>query len=111
MASLARRVLPEENGDQVARTCHGTPISPSCRPARSRPKPSASAPLTITIDRIDGGKPRCTGASSDDAVVIHPGEILAFQKIERQAHALRAPAPGREPPADTPDLVRMISRP
>jgi hypothetical protein len=27
-------------------------------------------------------------------VVIFPGEVLAFQNIERQAHALRAPAPG-----------------
>jgi hypothetical protein len=27
-------------------------------------------------------------------VIIFPGEVLAFQNIERQAHALRAPAPG-----------------
>ena len=58
--------------------------------------------VTVTVERIDGGKLRCTGATSSDAVVIYPGEILAFQNIERQAHALRAPAPGREPPADTP---------
>jgi hypothetical protein len=58
--------------------------------------------LTVTVERIDGGKLRCTGATSSGAVVIYPGEILAFQNIERQAHALRAPAPGREPPADTP---------
>ena len=25
-----------------------------------------------------------------------PGEVLAFQNIERQAHALRAPAPGED---------------
>ena len=38
--------------------------------------------------------------------MIHPGEILAFQNIERQAHALRAPAPGavvKDQPAE-PDL-------
>jgi hypothetical protein len=29
-------------------------------------------------------------------VVIFPGEVLAFQNIERQAHALRAPAPGED---------------
>jgi hypothetical protein len=63
--------------------------------------------LTVTVERIDGGKLRCTGATSSGAVVIYPGEILAFQNIERQAHALRAPAPGREPPA----IVRMISGP
>jgi hypothetical protein len=28
--------------------------------------------------------------------VIFPGEVLAFQNIERQAHALRAPAPGED---------------
>jgi hypothetical protein len=42
-----------------------------------------------------------------DAVVIFPGEVFAFQNIERQAHALRANAPPRvwyRPPAGTPDL-------
>ena len=54
----------------------------------------------------NGGKLRCTGATWSDAVVIFPGEVLAFQNIERQAHALRAPAPGgvvKDPPAE-PDL-------
>jgi len=35
------------------------------------------------------------------------GQVLAFQNIERQAHALRAPAPGtvvETPPAAAPDL-------
>jgi hypothetical protein len=62
--------------------------------------------LTVTVERIDGGKLRCTGATWTDAVVIFPGEVLAFQNIERQAHALRAPAPGsvvKDPPAE-PDL-------
>ena len=39
-------------------------------------------------------------------MVIFPGEVLAFQNIERQAHALPAPAPGgvvKDPPAE-PDL-------
>jgi hypothetical protein len=56
-----------------------------------------------SVERIDGGKLRCTGATWSDAVVIFPGEVLAFQNIERQAHALRAPAPGgvvKGPPAD-----------
>jgi hypothetical protein len=62
--------------------------------------------LTVTVERSDGGKLRCTGATWTDAVVIFPGEVLAFQNIERQAHALRAPAPGgvvQGPPAE-PDL-------
>jgi hypothetical protein len=36
-----------------------------------------------------------TGATWSDAVVIFPGEVLAFQNTERQAHALRAPAPAK----------------
>jgi hypothetical protein len=54
------------------------------------------AKLTVTVERVDGGKLRCTGATWSDAVVIFPGEVLAFQNIERQAHALRAPAPGED---------------
>ena len=54
--------------------------------------------LTVTVERIDGGKLRCTGATWTDAVVIFPGEVLAFQNIERQAHALRAKAPGSVTP-------------
>ena len=60
----------------------------------------------VTVERVDGGKLRCTGATWTDAVVIFPGEVLAFQNIERQAHALRAPAPGtvvETPPAAAPD--------
>jgi len=56
----------------------------------------------VTVERIDGGKLRCTGATWDDAVVILEGEILVFQNIERQVHALRAtggkkPTPPAEP--------------
>jgi hypothetical protein len=70
----------------------------------------------VTVERIDGGKLRCTGATCLDAVVIYPREILAFQNIERQAHALlRAKGPGPPDlgplPTRAPDLVRMISRP
>ena len=43
--------------------------------------------LTVTVERIDEGKLRCTGATWTDAVVIFPGEVLAFQNSERQAHA------------------------
>src|SRR4029077_6902692 len=59
-----------------------------------------------SVERSDGGKLRCTGVTWSDAVVIFPGEFLAFQNIERQAHALRAPAPGEaaEPPAAAPDF-------
>jgi hypothetical protein len=46
--------------------------------------------LTITAERIDGDKLRCTGATWSYAVVIFPGEVLAFQNIER---ARRGPTP------------------
>ena len=46
------------------------------------------------VRTIYGGKLRCTGATWTDAVIIFPDEVLAFQNIERQARALRAPAPG-----------------
>ena len=32
-----------------------------------------------SVERIEGGKLRCTGATWSDAVVIFPGEVLAFQ--------------------------------
>ena len=35
------------------------------------------------------GKLRCTGATWSDAVVIFPGEVFAFQNIERQAQRHR----------------------
>jgi hypothetical protein len=60
------------------------------------------------------GKLRCTGATWSDAVVIFPGEVLAFQNIERQAHALRAPAPGavvEHPPAAAPHMWRLRAQP
>jgi hypothetical protein len=67
-----------------------------------------SRPLPTIVRRLssDGGKLRCTGATWSDAVVIFPGEVLAFQNTERQAHALRAPAPGKaaDPPAAAPDF-------
>jgi hypothetical protein len=59
--------------------------------------------LTVAVERVDGGKLRCTGATWSDAVVIFPGEVLAFQNI---SHALRAPALGtvvETPPAAAPD--------
>jgi hypothetical protein len=64
--------------------------------------PAAPDPGEDDFEGIDGGKLRCTGATWSDAVVIYPGEVLAFQNIERQAHALRAPAPSsvvKAPPA------------
>jgi hypothetical protein len=61
--------------------------------------------LTVTAERADGGKLRCTCASWDDAVVILPGEALTIVNIDRQAHALRTKTPSvvRGPPA-APDL-------
>jgi hypothetical protein len=47
--------------------------------------------LTLTVERIGGGKLRCT--SWDDAMVIMPGEALVVN-LARQAHAPRTPAPG-----------------
>jgi hypothetical protein len=66
------------------------------------------------VERIDGGKLRCTGATWSDAVMMFPAEVLAFQNIERQAHALRANAPARvwySPPPAPPISVMTISRP
>jgi hypothetical protein len=60
--------------------------------------------LTLTVERIDGGELRCTGATWSDAVVMFPAEVLAFQNIERQAHSLRAPAPGTV--VETPPAAR-----
>jgi hypothetical protein len=51
--------------------------------------------LTISVEGIDGGKLRCTSATWSDAVVILQGEALAIVNIERQAHAIRARAPGQ----------------
>jgi hypothetical protein len=50
--------------------------------------------LTVTAERADGGKLRCTCATWDDAVVILAGEALTIVNIDRQAHALRTKAPG-----------------
>jgi hypothetical protein len=79
-----------------------------------RAKVAKGDKLTITAERIDGGKLRCTGATWSDAVVILQGEALALLNIERQAHAIRAKAPAsmvkKEPPAP-PISVRIISRP
>jgi hypothetical protein len=50
-------------------------------------------------------EPRCTGATWSDAVVIFWANFWP-SKIERQAHALRARAPGtvvEHPPAAAPD--------
>src|SRR5690242_4182987 len=86
--------------------CDGaTPMRRFCQKARSMsfgtpgeaPSPTRQCRSllyfgAVTVERIDGGKLRCTGATWRDAIVILPGEVLAFQNIERQAHALRAPA-------------------
>ena len=48
----------------------------------------------MTVERLDGGKLRCAGATSSDAVVIYPGEALALVNVERQvlSSAPKAPA-------------------
>jgi hypothetical protein len=53
--------------------------------------------LTITAERIDGGKLRCTGATWSDAVVIYPGEALALANIERQVRLISRPLPAAPP--------------
>jgi hypothetical protein len=60
--------------------------------------------LTVTVERIDGGKLRCTGATWSDAVVIYPGEALAFVNIERQVlpSAPRLPLMWNRPPRRRP---------
>ena len=71
--------------------------------------------LTVTVERIDGGKLRCTGATWLDAVVIYQGGGAG--PCEHRAPSAGPPGPKapagvvQTPPADTPDLVRMISRP
>jgi hypothetical protein len=62
--------------------------------------------LTDTVERIDGGKFRCTGATSSDAVVIYPGEALALVNIERQvlSSAPRLPRVWCRPPPPTPPI-------
>ena len=67
---------------------------------------------TLVAERIDGGKLRVTRPAWDDAVVIHPAESLCIVNIERQAHVLRASAPGavlrarRHPPILAKTILR-----
>jgi hypothetical protein len=49
--------------------------------------------LTVTVERIDDGKLRATGAKWDDAVVIYPGEALALVHVERQVRIKRPSSP------------------
>jgi hypothetical protein len=60
--------------------------------------------LTVTVERIDGRKLRCTGATWSDAVVIYPGEALALVNIERQvlSSAPRLPRVWCRPPRRHP---------
>lgn len=60
--------------------------------------------LTVTVERIDGGKLRCNCATWDDAVVILPGEALALVNIERPVlpSAPKAPAGVVQPPPRPP---------
>jgi hypothetical protein len=61
--------------------------------------------LTVTVERIDGGKLRCTGATWSDAVVIFPGEILAFQNIRAPgacSPGTRSGGCGTDPPPPPP---------
>jgi hypothetical protein len=37
--------------------------------------------LTVTVERIDGGKLRCTSSASRRTVVIYPGEALEFRSV------------------------------
>ena len=40
-----------------------------------------------SVERIDGGRLRCTGATWSDAVVIFPGEVLALSLSGSNGHA------------------------
>jgi hypothetical protein len=40
-----------------------------------------------SVERIGGGKLRCTGATWSDAVVIFPGEVLALSLSGSNGHA------------------------
>jgi hypothetical protein len=72
--------------------------------------------LTVTVERIDGGKLRCTGPTWSDAVVIYPGEALAFVKIERQgaypprqgSRGCDRPPPRRHPPISVDDFGGLL---
>jgi hypothetical protein len=44
----------------------------------------------VTVERIDGGKLRCTGATWSDAVVIYRGEILEPSKTSTARRMLSA---------------------
>jgi hypothetical protein len=56
--------------------------------------------LTVSVERIDGGKLRCNCATWSDAITILDGEVLVFKNIERQVHALRAPDLVKGAPAE-----------
>jgi hypothetical protein len=48
-----------------------------------------SAPTVLgedEVERIDGGKLRCTGATWSDAVVVLPDQVLTLSNHERQVH-------------------------
>ena len=70
--------------------------------------------LTVTVERVDDGKLRWTGATWSDAVVIFPDEVLAFQNIERQNACAPGPCAGHcgrnTPLRRHPIRARTISR-
>jgi hypothetical protein len=112
MALTCRLGLPKyrASGPCAPGFCAGQGGRPPCggtRFWRGRFRGGRMSGHFTSVERIDGGKLRCPCATWSDAVVIFPGDVFAFQNIERQAHALRANAPPRvwyRPPAGTPDL-------
>jgi hypothetical protein len=66
--------------------------------------------LTVTAERLDGGKLRCTGATWADAVVIYPGEALALVHVEPQARIKRPSSPPRRRQAPMPRARRGRTR-
>jgi hypothetical protein len=68
-------------------------IRPAGKCAGLRQTLAMADKLTVTVERIDGGKFRCTGATWSDAVVIYPGEALGPCGHRAPGAALRAKAP------------------
>ena len=88
-----RRDVVRRRGDFSGRS-FGLPKYRASGPCAPGPC-AGQGKLSVAAERIDGGKLRCTGATWSVAVVMFPVEVLAFQNIERQAHALRANASAR----------------
>jgi hypothetical protein len=64
--------------------------------------------LTVTAERLDDGKLRCTSATWSDAVVIFPGEIGAGAGTLLSSAICDGTTTAGSPHAEQPELVRRI---